>query len=136
MLALGLLHLSIPGKRFTNPGNIIHPQSHLPTLKHLRVFCANVGAPSLRAGLASKRKQGQTPAPNPSVPQARGAGVRSSPRTSPACSLSPRVITTGRDAVETFVLLHTRGKSFLEFFILNSFFLNVCDTYSSRDLIK
>lgn len=70
-------------------------ESYLPTvpfaiLKTLGVFGVNVRAPSLRAALASKRKQGQTPAPDPAVPQARGAGVRSAPWTSPACSLSPQ----------------------------------------------
>lgn len=32
------------------------------------------------------------------------------------------VITTGSNSFGAFVLLHTRGKSFLEFFILNRFF--------------
>lgn len=72
------LHLSILGKRLTKPGNATRPAVPFAYFKTLGVFHANVWAPSLRAGLASNIKQDQPPAPDPAVPQAHGAGVRSS----------------------------------------------------------
>lgn len=106
------------------------PQSHLSVFKHSESFVQMQGL-SLGEGLASNRKQGQQAVPSPAVSQAHGAGVRTPPGTSPACSLSPQCHYHRQRCAGVFVLLHTRGKSFLKFFILNSFFLNVCDTYSS-----
>ena len=120
--ALRCLHCSIWKKSYIKPGNTTH---HSPICLFSKTWdllykCKGL---SLRAGLASNRKQGQQAVPSPAVSQAPGAGVRSPPGTSPACSLSPQCHYHRQRCVGGFVLLHTRGKSFLEFFILNSFFL-------------
>ena len=65
----GFFKLSIPGKKIQKTREYYPTTVPFAYLKTLGVFYANVEAPSLRAGLASNRKQGQTPAPDPAVPQ-------------------------------------------------------------------
>lgn len=120
--ALRWLHHSMSKRSSIKPGNTAHHSPICLLSKTWNLLCKGKGL-SLRAGLASNRKQGQQAVPSPAVSQAHGAGVRSPPGTSPACSLSPQCHYHRQRCAGGFVLLHTRGKSFLEFFILNSFFL-------------
>lgn len=116
------LHLSSWKESLVKPGTAAHRGPLGLVSDTWNLPCERQGL-SLRAGLASPRKPGQQAVPSPAVSQAPGAGVRSPPGTSPACSLSPQCHYHRQRCAGVFVLLHTRGKSFLEFFILNSFFL-------------